>query len=129
MRIFEPGMSAATIQAQLDADFPAQKDTLTAQFADRRVAHLFKPGTYTVNDNVGFYTSVAGLGQNPDDVTINGHITVDAFNASEAGNATQNFWRSAENLAINPVGGNRWAVAQAAPFRRIDVHGDLQLYP
>jgi hypothetical protein len=36
-------MSSATIQAQLDADFAAQKDTLTAQMADRRVAHLFKP--------------------------------------------------------------------------------------
>ncbi|GAB3878680.1 chitobiase/beta-hexosaminidase C-terminal domain-containing protein [Kibdelosporangium lantanae] len=129
VRIFDPGMSSATIQAQLDTDFNNQKDTLSAQFADRRVAHLFKPGTYSVNDNVGYYTSVAGLGQNPGDVTINGHITVDAFNASDAGNATQNFWRSAENMAINAAGGDRWAVAQAAPFRRIDVRGDLQLYP
>ncbi|KAA2261532.1 hypothetical protein F0L68_16570 [Solihabitans fulvus] len=129
-RVFDPGMSAATIQAQLDTDFAAQKDTLTAQFAERRVAHLFKPGTYAVHDNVGFYTSVAGLGQNPDDVTINGDVTVDAFNASDQGQALQNFWRSAENLAINPSSGSdRWAVAQAAPFRRIDVHGGLQLYP
>src|SRR5262249_6872632 len=116
-RIFDPGMSAATIQAQLDADFNAQKDTQTAQMASGRIAHLFKPGTYSVHDNVGFYTSVAGLGQNPDDVTINGDVTVDAFNASDAGNATQNFWRSAENLAITPSSGSdRWAVAQAAPF-------------
>lgn len=129
VRIFDPGMSAATIQAQLDTDFNNQKDTQTAQFAERRVAQLFKPGTYNVNDNVGFYTSVAGLGQNPDDVTINGHITVDAFNASDAGNATQNFWRSAENMAVNASGGDRWAVAQAAPFRRMDIRGDLQLYP
>jgi hypothetical protein len=129
VHIFDPSMSAATIQNQLNADFNAQKDTQTAQFADRRVAELFKPGTYGVDDNVGFYTSVAGLGQNPDDVTINGHITVDAFNASDAGNATQNFWRSAENMAVNATGGDRWAVAQAAPFRRMDVRGDLQLYP
>ncbi|MEV5715823.1 chitobiase/beta-hexosaminidase C-terminal domain-containing protein [Amycolatopsis mediterranei] len=131
VRIFDPGMSAATIQAQLDTDFNNQKDTLTAQFADRRVAHLFKPGTYNgVHDNVGFYTSVAGLGQNPGDVLINGDVTVDAFNASDNGVALQNFWRSAENLAVNPSGGNeRWAVAQAAPFRRMDVRGGLQLYP
>jgi hypothetical protein len=129
VHIFDPSMSAATIQAQLNTDFNAQKDTQSAQFADRRVAELFKPGTYGVDDNVGFYTSVAGLGQNPDDVTINGHITVDAFNASDAGNATQNFWRSAENMAVNAAGGNRWAVAQAAPFRRMDIRGDLQLYP
>ncbi|MGH8922167.1 MAG: hypothetical protein ACRD0H_28155, partial [Actinomycetes bacterium] len=130
VRIFDPGMSAAAIQSQLDTDFNAQKDTLTAQFADRRVAHLFKPGTYNVHDNVGFYTSVAGLGQNPDDVQINGDITVDAFNASDQGVALQNFWRSAENMAVTPSSGNdRWAVAQAAPFRRMDVKGGLQLYP
>ncbi|WP_103351147.1 chitobiase/beta-hexosaminidase C-terminal domain-containing protein [Amycolatopsis sp. CA-128772] len=131
VRIFDPGMSAATIQAQLDTDFNNQKDTLTAQMADRRVAHLFKPGTYNnVHDNVGFYTSVAGLGQNPGDVLINGDVTVDAFNASDNGVALQNFWRSAENMAVNPSGGNeRWAVAQAAPFRRMDVRGGLQLYP
>ncbi len=131
VRIFDPGMSAATIQAQLDTDFNNQKDTLTAQMADRRVAHLFKPGTYNnVHDNVGFYTSVAGLGQNPGDVLINGDVTVDAFNASDNGVALQNFWRSAENMAVNPSGGQeRWAVAQAAPFRRMDVRGGLQLYP
>ncbi|MCU1681851.1 MAG: hypothetical protein JWQ81_2590 [Amycolatopsis sp.] len=129
VHVFDPSMSSATIQSQLDADFNAQKDTQTAQFSERRVAQLFKPGTYNVEDNVGFYTSVAGLGQNPDDVTINGHVTVDAFNASDAGNATQNFWRSAENMAVNATGGDRWAVAQAAPFRRMDIRGDLQLYP
>ncbi|MFJ9523611.1 chitobiase/beta-hexosaminidase C-terminal domain-containing protein [Kitasatospora sp. NPDC101801] len=130
VHVYDPSMSAATIQAQLDAHFDQMKDTLSAQFSSNRVADLFKPGTYNVNDNVGFYTSVAGLGQNPGDVVINGNITVDAFNASDAGNATQNFWRSAENLAINPGGGtNRWAVAQAAPFRRIDVRGNLALYP
>ena len=64
----------------------------------------------------------------PDDTTINGDVTVDAgwFN----GNATQNFWRSAENLALVPVNGtNRWAVAQAAPFRRMHVRGGLNLAP
>src|SRR5207253_3025311 len=130
VHIFDPSMSAATIQAQLDTDFNNQKDTNTAQFSNLRTAELFKPGTYAVNANVGFYESVAGIGQNPDDVMINGNVTVDAFNASDAGNATQNFWRSAENLAITPSSGSdRWAVAQAAPFRRIDVHGGLNLAP
>ncbi|WP_053736563.1 chitobiase/beta-hexosaminidase C-terminal domain-containing protein [Nocardia sp. NRRL S-836] len=129
-RIFDPGMSAASIQTQLDADFTMQKDTLTAQMAPRRVAHLFKPGTYNIHDDVGYYTSVAGLGRNPGDVVINGDITVDAFNESDKGVALQNFWRSAENMAVNPSNGtNRWAVAQAAPFRRMDVRGNLALYP
>jgi hypothetical protein len=130
VHIFDPSMSSASIQAELDAQFEQMKSTTTAQFSDNRVADLYMPGTYNVEDNVGYYTSVAGLGQNPDDVTINGDVTVDAFNASDQGMALQNFWRSAENLAINPSSGSdRWAVAQAAPFRRIDVHGGLQLYP
>jgi hypothetical protein len=130
VRIFDTTIATATIQAQLDADFNAQKDTQTAQMGTGRVAHLFKPGSYAVHDDVGFYTSVAGLGQNPDDVVINGDVTVDAFNASDMGVALQNFWRSAENLEINTSGGSdRWAVAQAAPFRRIDVRGDLFLFP
>ncbi|WP_335982984.1 MULTISPECIES: hypothetical protein [Streptomycetaceae] len=130
VHVFDPSMGDAAIQSELDSQFNQMKDTATAQFSENRVADLFKPGTYNVEDNVGFYTSVAGLGQNPDDVSINGDVTVDAFNASDAGNATQNFWRSAENLAITPSSGtDRWAVAQAAPFRRIDVRGNLALYP
>jgi len=130
MHIFDTSMSAATIQAQLDSDFNLLKDTQTAQFAENRRAEVFKPGTYSVSANVGFYESVAGLGLNPTDVTINGAVTVDAFNASDAGNATQNFWRSAENMSINTNGGaDRWAVAQAAPFRRMNIIGGLNVFP
>ncbi len=120
--IFNPSMSSASIQSTLDSIFNTQK---VNQFGTQRFAELYKPGTYNVEDNVGYYTSVQGLGQNPDDVTINGDVTVDAFDGT--GNATQNFWRSAENLAINPSSGSdRWAVAQAGPFRRVDVHGGLR---
>ena len=123
--IFDPSMSSATIQATLDSVFSTQK---LNQFGTQRYALLFKPGTYSAEANIGYYTSIQGLGQNPDDVTINGDITVDAFDGT--GNATQNFWRSAENMAINPsAGSDRWAVAQAGPFRRMDVHGGLELYP
>jgi hypothetical protein len=130
VRIFEDSMSDASIQTTLNADFEAMKSTQTAQFSETRRAHLFKPGSYSVFDNVGFYLSVAGLGLNPTDVTIVGGVTVDAFNASDAGNATQNFWRSTENLTVNTNGGsNRWAVAQAAPFRRMNILGGLNVYP
>jgi len=124
--VFDPSMSSASIQSKLDAVFSQQESN---QFGTQRYALLFKPGTYSgFNAQIGFYTSIAGLGQNPDDVRINGDITVDAgwFN----GNATQNLWRSAENLSVYPSAGfTRWAVAQAAPFRRMDVHGDLNLAP
>ncbi len=125
VHIFDSSMSSATIQSTLDSVFSAQK---LNQFGERRDALLFKPGTYGVEANIGYYTSIAGLGQSPDNVTINGDVTVDAFDGT--GNATQNFWRSAENLAITPsAGSDRWAVAQAGPFRRIDVHGGLNVFP
>ncbi|MGC4944644.1 coagulation factor 5/8 type domain-containing protein [Streptomyces sp. DT224] len=122
--VFDP--STPDIQAKVDEVFKKQE---SAQFGDGRYALLFKPGTYdNINAQIGFYTSIAGLGLNPDDTTFNGDVTVDAgwFN----GNATQNFWRSAENLALNPVSGtDRWAVSQAAPFRRMHVKGGLNLAP
>nr|WP_063857110.1 MULTISPECIES: RICIN domain-containing protein [unclassified Kitasatospora] len=121
--VFDPSMSAASIQSKLNSVFQQQE---TNQFGTQRQALLFKPGSYTVDANVGFYTQVAGLGLSPDDVTINGgvHAEADWFQ----GNATQNFWRSAENLSVNPPSGtDRWAVSQAAPYRRMHVRGNLQL--
>ncbi|MFJ3730553.1 coagulation factor 5/8 type domain-containing protein [[Kitasatospora] papulosa] len=122
--VFDP--STPNIQGKVDEIFKKQE---SAQFGSDRYALMFKPGTYNdINAQIGFYTSIAGLGLNPDDTTFNGDVTVDAgwFD----GNATQNFWRSAENLALDPVNGtNRWAVSQAAPFRRMHVKGGLNLAP
>ncbi|MEU9093616.1 discoidin domain-containing protein [Streptomyces sp. NPDC048428] len=122
--VFDP--STPGIQAKVDEIFKQQE---SAQFGTGRYALMFKPGTYNnINAQIGFYTQIAGLGLKPDDTTFNGDVTVDAgwFN----GNATQNFWRSAENLALNPVSGtDRWAVSQAAPFRRMHVKGGLNLAP
>ncbi|MDA5283319.1 discoidin domain-containing protein [Streptomyces sp. NPDC054904] len=122
--VFDP--STPNIQGKLDEVFAQQE---SAQFGSGRYQFLFKPGTYNgLNAQIGFYTSVSGLGLSPDDTTINGDVTVDA--GWFGGNATQNFWRSAENLALNPVNGtNRWAVSQAAPFRRMHVKGGLNLAP
>ncbi|GGT46246.1 coagulation factor 5/8 type domain-containing protein [Streptomyces althioticus] len=120
--VFDP--STPGIQATLDEVFARQEED---QFGPGRYQFFFKPGTYQgLNAQLGFYTSVSGLGLSPDDTTIHGDVTVDAgwFD----GNATQNFWRSAENLALVPANGtNRWAVAQAAPFRRMHIRGDLNL--
>ncbi|XXY49093.1 discoidin domain-containing protein [Sorangium sp. So ce269] len=122
--VFDPSMSSSSIQGTLDSVFAQQE---ASQFGAARYALMFKPGTYNVNVNLGFNTSVAGLGLTPGAVRVNG-VTVDA--GWFGGNATQNFWRSVENLTITPPGGtNRWAVSQAAPFRRVDVQGNLDLAP
>ncbi|MFI5933789.1 discoidin domain-containing protein [Actinoplanes sp. NPDC051494] len=132
VKIYDPSTPAATIQAAVDQAFNAQLRSPTAQFGTQRNVFLFKPGTYgRIWANVGFYTSLAGLGLNPDDVTINGAVNVDSgWNYGDESNATQNFWRSMENLSIVPEGGtNRWAVSQAAPMRRVHIKGNLTLAP
>lgn len=123
--VFDRSMSDASIQAKVDAVFAIQESN---QFGDERFALAFLPGTYTVDINVGFYTHVLGLGASPSDVVINGHVTVDAQWLD--GNGTQNFWRAAENLTIVPPDGlERWAVAQAAPMRRVHIKGNMTLWP
>ncbi|WAZ25497.1 RICIN domain-containing protein [Streptomyces cinnabarinus] len=122
--VFDPSMASSTIQSRLNTIFQQQE---TNQFGSQRHAVLFKPGAYDADVNVGFYTQVAGLGLSPDAVTINGavHAEADWFPPQ---NATQNFWRGAENLSVNPTGGNdRWAVSQAASYRRMHLRGNLAL--
>ncbi|MES4887797.1 RICIN domain-containing protein [Streptomyces sp. NPDC096012] len=121
--VFDPSMPASTIQSRLDTIFRQQE---TNQFGSQRYAVLFKPGTYSADVNVGFYTQVLGLGLTPDAVNVNGavHAEADWFQ----GNATQNFWRGAENLSVTPNGGgDRWAVSQAAAYRRMHLRGNLAL--
>lgn len=119
--VFDPGTPTATIQSRLDSLFAQQEEN---QFGPQRYAVLFKPGTYTADVNLGFFTQVAGLGMSPDDVNLNGHVRVEAFWMN--GNATQNFWRAAENLSVTLPAGvtvERWAVSQAAPYRRMHLRG------
>ncbi|WP_406602074.1 RICIN domain-containing protein [Lentzea kristufekii] len=121
--VFDPSMSSATIQARLDDVFRQQEE---GQYDARRYAVMFKPGNYNVDVNIGFFTQVLGLGMLPDGVTINGqvHVEADWFQ----GNATHNFWRGAENLAIRPPSGtNTWAVSQASAMRRTKTYGNMQL--
>ncbi len=122
--IFNPSMSASSIQTTLNNIYNQQQ---TNQFGTQRYAVMFMPGTYSEGINVGFYTQVLGLGLLPDNVVINGYVNVNA--GWNNGNATQNFWRGAENMEVNETSGSaQWAVAQAGPFRRMDVRGNLQLW-
>ncbi|MEK8105568.1 discoidin domain-containing protein [Micromonospora sp. M12] len=119
--VFDPSTPTSTIQSRLNTLFTQQE---TNQFGPQRYAVLFKPGTYTADVNLGFFTQVAGLGLSPDDVNLNGHVRTEAF--WMGGNATQNFWRAAENLSVTLPAGQtveRWAVSQAAPYRRMHLRG------
>jgi len=130
--IFDPSMPTSQIQATVDA---IANEQVSNQFGSPRWALLFKPGTYgsaaaPLNFQVGYYTSVAGLGLSPTDVVINGSINV--YNQCDASGcvALNNFWRSLSNLTINITQqnfgcytGNFWAVSQAAPMRRVNITG------
>jgi hypothetical protein len=128
VRIFSPDTPTADIQAALDA---AALEQVPAEFGTGRYAFFFKPGTYDLDAQLGYYTSVAGLGLHPDDVTINGAVRVEGQDQPGGGDsALTNFWRSAENLAVVPTGGvDWWAVSQAAPLRRVHIRGQLFLFP
>jgi hypothetical protein len=130
--VFDPKMPDADIEKAAKDIFAKMEKN---HFGPERYALLFKPGKYKVDFNVGFYTHVAGLGRNPDDVLIDGALTINAKWAD--GMALDNFWRTVENLAIlpssdvpwkNTKGVTRIAVSQAAPLRRLHVKGELQLF-
>src|SRR5229473_2220267 len=131
--IFDPSIPQSQIQATVNAIANQQVNN---ELGPQRYALLFKPGTYgskanPLNFQVGYYTSVAGLGLSPSDVVINGSIYV-RNRCLGAGNcvALDNFWRSLSNLTINVTtpnfgcySGEFWAVSQAAPMRRVHVNG------
>jgi hypothetical protein len=57
--VFDPSMPASTIQSAVDAVSQVQA-LPSSQFDTACHAFLFKPGTYDVNVEAGYYTSVAG---------------------------------------------------------------------
>ena len=135
--VFNASMPLSQIQATVDAVATQQ---VSNQFGTQRYALLFEPGTYGTSTNplnfqVGYYTTVAGLGLSPTDVVINGSVYVhnQCFGSNNC-TALENFWRSLSNLTINVTtpgfgcySGEFWAVSQAAPMRRVQVNGLVTL--
>jgi hypothetical protein len=135
--VFNASMPLSQIQATVDAVATHQ---VSNQFGTQRYALLFEPGTYgsstnPLNFQVGYYTTVAGLGLSPRDVVINGSVYVhnQCFGPNNC-TALENFWRSLSNLTIDVTtpgfgcySGEFWAVSQAAPMRRVQVNGLVTL--
>lgn len=136
--IFSPTDPVSQIQATLDTLYKAQVDN---EMGEARHAFYFLPGTYGTADEplqvkVGYYTELAGLGANPEDVIINGKIEVYNRCLGDGGTsnciALNNFWRTLANLTlqINANGqdgcrssANFWAVSHAVSLRRVHVSG------
>lgn len=138
--VFSPNDDTTKIDELLNKLFKQQNDyTNDAQFKGNQYQVYFKKGDYTNTScmYLGFYTTLSGLGKVPTDVKLN-NIAIPAYLPAGAlggngDNATCNFWRSAENLAVYNTGNEQgkagygsyradqlnWAVAQAAPLRRI----------
>jgi hypothetical protein len=135
--VFNDTMSQATIQADLN-NIASQQ--VSNQFGTQRYAILFAPGTYGSSTDplifqVGYYTSVAGLGLSPGDVVINGEINVSNQCINGSCTGLDNFWRSVSNLTINVTTGTGcqqstefWAASQASPLRRVHINGNLFLF-
>lgn len=136
VRIYDATVDINTIQKQANDDFLRQE---TDQFGTKRYAYFFKPGSYNLIMQLGYYTTVHGLGTNPDDVKITGGLQ--SLDKPVEGNALNNFWRGAENLQIIPDNNteppnvdpenttiNTWAVSQATFLRRVHVKGKLWLF-
>jgi hypothetical protein len=120
--VFTPGNSASSINSTLS--------TLASygQFDTRRAAVLFEPGTYTgIQSEVGFYESIAGLGQTPSAVNLNQSYL--ESNGLLNGNDTQTFWRSIENMEMTTPGSGtlQWGVSQGDSFRRMLVNNSVEL--
>jgi hypothetical protein len=135
--VFNDTMTQASIQADVDNIANQQ---VSNQFGTQRYAVFFEPGTYGSSSDplvfqIGYYTTIAGLGLNPSDVVITGAI--DSKNQCFSGSCTalDNFWRSISNLTINVAGGSGcysnaefWGVSQASPMRRVHVNGQMNLF-
>jgi hypothetical protein len=125
--VFDPTVPGSVINSDIASI--SNPNVGTGQFSTSRAAVLFKPGTYSgVSQEVGFYTSIAGLGLTPDATVLNGGgLYLDVTDSN--GNLTTNFWRSMENLRINVPSGNTetWGVSQGASLRRVHIAGGLEL--
>ena len=126
--VFHPNDSRKEMKQLIDLITKEMADGRISQFTDKRVAFLFKPGNYDrLQFENGFYMHVAGLGKLPTETQIDKiYVTTDWLRFK---NATCNFWRVMENLSILNSDGETliYGISQAAPIRRVMIHGDMQL--
>ncbi|WP_231384150.1 adenylyl cyclase [Cellulomonas sp. URHD0024] len=155
VKIFDPKTPVAEINAYL------RSISTESEFSAGRHAVYFQAGAYgsakgqndpataegIVNSEVGYYTSIAGLGNAPTDVKINGALHSEPRQGADgSSDGLTNFYRALSNVSINPiqrpVGTDaersrpegvagprtmRWATSQASSLRRVQIEGNLDL--
>lgn len=124
--IFDPSMEMREVQNLIDSLFKRHSGR-GGEFSHYRAALLFMPGEYNLDIRVDYYMQVLGLGKSPEDVVIKGAIR---SNTTHGNSVLTNFWRSVENLTVIPADNSTmiWGVSQAAPMRRVNIKGNLQLF-
>jgi len=123
--VFDPTMNRTEMQVMLDTIFGRQTGR-KGEFTNNRYAILFKPGSYDLDVRMDYYMEALGLGNTPDDVVIRGAVR---SNTTMWNSVLCNFWRSVENMSIEPAKDSMvWGVSQASPLRRVHVKGNLKLY-
>lgn len=132
--------------------------SIRSHFSEKRKVVLFKPGNYkNINIDIGYYMQVSGLGRNANDVSFSydakytyrdsvfddiqtqyespskkkgkrsRYAGIHARAADPGGSGSlDTFWRSLENVTLD--NDLLFAVSQAAPIRRVEVHGDVLLH-
>ena len=138
--VFRPTDNGDSIAATVNRIGASMNGTgYDGQFSANRYAFYFHPGdylyprsytferdgavidttVYTPTYNIGYYTSVGGLGKTPQETSLRNMFALCPLDGS---NVTCTFWRSAENLRVSDTGDGEnfwWAVSQAAPMRRV----------
>ncbi|MCR5836210.1 MAG: sialidase [Lachnospiraceae bacterium] len=119
--VFSPEDDSKEVKEKVNEIYKEQERN---QFGTERYAILFKPGDYdkSIAVNVGYYTTVAGVGIQPTDTNIE-TLWVNADWMYH--NATCNFWRGAENFSVNKY--TMWANSQAVSLRRMNFNDGIVL--
>ena len=137
VKVFGPGQDS-TVQQTIDNIFKTQgghSPPFNGQWSNDRYAFLFQPGSYNVDVNIGFYTTLMGMGKMPSQTIIE-NVICENGDFDYTGGALDNFWRSAENFMSTPTlkwnnentPSMMWAVSQASPLRRVQINGDINIW-
>lgn len=121
VRVFSNYDSMKNIQSYVNTKY---SKLISEEFSSDRVAMLFMPGNYDdLTLNIGYYTTVNGLGKRPTNVSIK---KLETKNNPNSKNALINFWRTGENISF--VEDSTWAVSQATSLRRTKFNSNLSLW-